>query len=336
MHYCPSYDIVYLKVMMIRLLPLALLFVLLLVGRTAADPTEPVPIERPHFTYYLDDPSIAPRVDSILIPVRRSLIQQLQDSLSYRPAIHIVHDQARFEALIGGYFPDWGAAAAAPPRQLIAIKSPEHFNLNRSLKELLAHEYSHLALAHRCKLGTPPRWFDEGLAMRVSMEWSWSDNLAMSKGAVFGQYIPLQDIEKVNRFGEAKAHLSYAEGYLAVNYLFDEYGVNAVNIFLDHVARGASHNEALLASTGSDYEDFEAEFFASLTNRFNVTSLFMDTIFFWMGLALILIIGGALKLRQRRKLYKEWDEREKLHSTDFDYGDPDNPEQTDDDEPWRQ
>jgi hypothetical protein len=33
--------------------------------------------------------------------------------------------------------------------------------------------------------------------------------------------------------------------------------------------------------------------------------------------------------------YKKWEEDEKYQSTDFDYGDPDNPEQIDDeDEPW--
>jgi len=36
-----------------------------------------------------------------------------------------------------------------------------------------------------------------------------------------------------------------------------------------------------------------------------------------------------------KEYYKKWEEEEKLHSTDFDYGDPDNPEQTDDEEPWQ-
>ena len=62
----------------------------------------------------------------------------------------------------------------------------------------------------------------------------------------------------------------------------------------------------------------------------------MDTIYFWLALALIVIIGGAMNFKKRRRYYEQFEEDEKLHSTDFDYGDSDNPEQIDDeDEAWR-
>ena len=48
-----------------------------------------------------------------------------------------------------------------------------------------------------------------------------------------------------------------------------------------------------------------------------------------------LIIGFFLALRRRRQYYRKWEEEERLASTDFDYGDPDEPERPDDDEPWR-
>ncbi len=322
---------------MTRLYSILVLITVVLAGfPAAADQQWPEPIEREHFTYYLDTPHHAPLIDSVLGRTRALLIQLLGDSLSYRPAIHVVSDLGRFEQLIGGHFPDWGAAAAVPTRRLMAIKSPDHFNLNRSLDELLAHEFSHLALAHRCRQGTAPRWFDEGLAMMVSSEWGWSDNLAMSKGVVFGQVIALTDIQRVNHFNESQAHLAYAESYLAVKYLFDDYSINAVNVFLDRIAAGESHDVALLAATGSNHDGFDKEFLASLHNRFNLVSLFMDTIYLWIALAVVLIAGGVRSIRRRRQYYEELDEHDKLHSTDFDYGDPDNPEQPDDDEPWRQ
>jgi len=49
----------------------------------------------------------------------------------------------------------------------------------------------------------------------------------------------------------------------------------------------------------------------------------------------VVIVGFFLRYRKKKKKYEEWDEDEKYHSTDFDYGDPDNPEQVDDeDKPW--
>jgi hypothetical protein len=260
----------------------------------------------------------------------------LHDSLPYRAKIYIVGDSRLLEELSGGHFPDWGAAVAVPAGRKIVIKSPDRFDLGRSLGELLAHEYAHLALAHRCRVFSPPRWFTEGMAMNVSTEWSWWDNLTVSRAAVFGQLMPLEEIELVNRFPKSKAGVAYAQSYLAVKYLFDDYGVEGVNIFLDSIAAGGSVDAALMGATGSDLAGFDAEYRAMLARHFNFGSLFMDTIWLWLVLALIVLVGGILRFRKRRQYYRKWEAEERYQSTDFDYGDPDHPERIDDDdEPWR-
>ncbi len=304
-------------------------------------------VETEHFVYYLSTPKLKPTVDSVLDVSRRQLHDLLRDTLEYKPEIHIVDNQAEFDSLILGKFPDWGAAAAIPALHMIVIKSPYHFNVNRPLEELLAHEYSHLALAARTGFYLAPRWFDEGLAMKVSQQWTWSDNLTLSKAGVFRQFLTLDTIEYVNRFGEGPAHVAYATSFQAVNYLYKQYGTEAVNRFLDHVAQGKSVDSALMASTGSNYADFEKEFRVYLEERFNATSLLADTMYFWLALAFILILGGYLQWRRRRAYYKQWEREEKYESKDFDYGDPAESEKTDtdefedpdnfddDDEPWR-
>ena len=289
-------------------------------------------IETQHFIYYLSVPKLKPAVDSALASARQQLQSLLCDTLSYRPEVHIVDNLQEFDSLIGGKFPDWGAAAAVPTRQLIVIKSPMHFNVNRSLSELLAHEYSHLALADRTGFYSAPRWFDEGLAMSVSKEWVWSDNLAMSKAAVFRGLLTLDTIEFVNRFSEGPAHVAYGTSFLAVNYFYKQYGADAVNLMLDSIARGVSVSAALLAATGSNYHDFEAEFRVYLDGRFNASSLLADTMYFWLVLAFILIAGGYLQWRRRRSYYKKWEREERYESKDFDYGDSDKPESPDVDE----
>lgn len=313
--------------------PRILLIALLLLSTQASAALER--IETDHFVFHMSTPVLKDKADSALAIARTRLKILLRDSLDYKPDIFIADDLPQFDSLIGGKFPDWGAAAAIPVRRQIILKSPYRFNLNRPLEELLAHEYSHIALAHRTGFYAAPRWFDEGLAMVVSMEWSWSDNLAMSKAAVFHQLLALDTIEYVNRFTEGPAHVAYASSYLAVSYLYKQYGHDAVNQMLDSIARGRSIDIALLAATGSNLRDFESEFRVYLDGRFNVTSLMADTMYFWLALALILILGAYLQFRRRRKYYKKWEEEEKYQSTDFDYGDPDNPEEADDDEPWR-
>jgi hypothetical protein len=289
-------------------------------------------METEHFIYYLTVPKLKPTVDSALASARLQLSAMLKDTLGYRPEIHVVDNQPEFDSLIGGKFPDWGAAAAVPTRRMIVIKSPMHFNINRSLTELLAHEYSHLALADRTGFYAPPRWFDEGLAMTVSKEWSWSDNLAMSKAAVFRGLLALDTIEFVNRFSEGPAHVAYATSLLAVSYLYKQYGSEAVNLMLDSIARGVSVDAALLAATGSNYSDFEAEFRVYLNGRFNAASLLADTMYFWLALAFVLILAGYLQWRRRRAYYKKWEKEDRYESKDFDYGDSDKPETPDVDE----
>jgi hypothetical protein len=294
------------------------------------------PVEREHFIYYFDNTSQIDRADSILEKTRSQMIVLVQDSLSYKPAVYVLNNIDEFNKVIRGKIPDWGAAAAFPERRLMAVKSPDKFQVGKPLEELLAHEYSHLLLHHRTGFKRAPRWFDEGLAMLVSFEWDWTDNLAMSRAGTFGQFIKLREIEQMNRFGEAKAELAYAQSYLAVEYMYREYGANAISRFLGVIASGHSLDSAFSASIGGTFSEFEEEYNTYLKGRYNIASLFMDTMVFWLFLALIVIVAAFVRYKRRRQYYKKWAEDEKLQSKDFDYGNPDKTEQADEeDEPWR-
>jgi hypothetical protein len=293
-------------------------------------------VERAHWVYYFDDPSFVPIADNVLDSLRPRLNHLLGDSLSYRPSIYIVNSLPRFQELVRSKFPDWGAAAAIPLNKMVVIKSPRLFNINKSIEELLAHEYAHLAIHERTGFHEPPRWFDEGLCMYVSTEWNWSDYLALSKAAIFGQLIPLDSIEYLNRFNESKAHVAYAQSFLTTRYFYEEYTARSVQVFLDSIRAGRSVSQSLVASTGSNYGEFNDEVHLYITKHYNISTLFMDTMFLWLGLAIIVLIAVFVRYRKRRQYYRKWEQEERLRSTDFDYGDPDHPERIDDeDEPWR-
>lgn len=298
---------------------------------------EPTPIERSYVSYFLDNPSFLSEVDSALVTARAKLHMLLRDTIDYKPSLYLVGDLGRFAELVGGKFPDWGAAAAIPSRGRMVIKSPDRLSTFRPLSELVMHEYAHLALADRLGVREAPRWLDEGLAMYVSLEWGWSNNLAMSKAAVFRQFVSLSEIDRVNRFNSSRAELAYAQSCLAVKYFIDQYGINALNMMLDEIVRGKPLDTALMASTGSTLAGFEEEFHEFLTQRYNILSLFMDTFWFWIALAFIVVIGGFLSFRRRRAYYRKWEEEDKLESRDFEYGDAETPEQPDedDDDAWR-
>ena len=64
-------------------------------------------------------------------------------------------------------------------------------------------------------------------------------------------------------------------------------------------------------------------------------SFFIDTIYLWIFLALVVAVGFILYLRRRKRYFARWEDEERLESRDFDYGDSDDPEHIDDeDKPW--
>ncbi|MBN2227079.1 MAG: hypothetical protein JW763_06910 [candidate division Zixibacteria bacterium] len=313
---------------------LVLSFLLVCSPVVLADSADTVAI-RPHFRYISPTAQFIPEVEKAITDARSTLTEILQDSLAFVPDIYIVNNLARFRELVGSVFPDWGAAAALPYRNVIVIKSPAHFNLGKSLTELVKHEYAHLALAHRLGAARAPRWLDEGVAMYTSAEWGWQQNLSMSRAMIFRGTVPLYEIERLNSFPEGQAQTAYAESYLAVKYLLDMYEVESFIVLLDQLREHQSLDAALEMATGAGYREFDREFFNYLAKRYNWVSVFVDTYFLWIFLAIVVFIGFMLQYRRRRKYYRKWEEEEKYQSTDFDYGDPDNPEQVDDeDKPW--
>jgi hypothetical protein len=245
--------------------------------------------------------------------------------------VFIVTTQQAFDSLAGNAIPDWGAGVAIPFKHRIVIKSPRILPGDKSLGELVAHEYAHMVLASAVGYREVPRWLDEGLAMYMSAEWSWDDNLAMARAVIFGGEIPLSDIEHLNRFTAAKAQVAYAESFLAFKYFLDTYGRSSLRILLFGIASGKSFNDAMVAAIGANYGAFEQEFAGYLHGRYNIVSLLFDSNLFWILLAVIVIVGFLIVRLRRRRRIEELDEYDELHSTDFDYGEVEKP---DEDKPW--
>jgi len=246
--------------------------------------------------------------------------------------IYIVASQKRFDSLSGNAVPDWGAAVAIPLRRRVVIKSPRILAGEKSLGELVAHEYAHIALARAVLYQPVPRWLNEGMSMYVSAEWGWADNLSISWAVVLGSVVPLSEIEYLNRFQGDRVAVAYSESYLAFKYLIDTYGSSGLQIILSTIRAGGTFDEAFIAATGVEQDSFEREFLTFLNGRYNLLTVLFNSNIIWILLALLIIVGFILNRIRRRKKMNEFDEYEKYHSTDFDYGEVEKP---DDDEPWR-
>ena len=269
--------------------------------------------------------------DSVIAVTRGHIIALIgaipEDTLD----VHIVGTVARFDSLAGDFIPDWGAGVAIPHRKRIVIKSPLILTGEKSLGELVAHEYAHIALARAVRMQWVPRWLNEGFSMYMSTEWSWRDNLSAGMAVLMGYTARLAEIEKLNRFFSEKAEAAYAESYLAFTYFLDTYGKEGLRIFLAHSARNRDVDFCFMMATGGDYGDFQNEFSTFLLGRYNVLAVILDSNILWLFLALIIIIGFVINRLRRKSRMRELDEYDKLHSSDFDYGEIEKP---DEDKPW--
>ena len=116
------------------------------------------------------------------------------------------------------FVPPYAAGVAQPARSWMAVIlsrcGPYPFGDER---QTLTHELSHVLL-YRSLGFEPPRWFDEGLAMRVSGDWSGADDLwtALALPAVDRGSWRLQRVEADFAGGESQVRRSYAlsKGFL--------------------------------------------------------------------------------------------------------------------------
>jgi len=278
-----------------------------------------------------DIPADAAYADSVMRVTARRLTDLIGPLEINSLDIYIVTAETRFDSLSGSSIPDWGAAVAIPYRNRIVVKSPLILTGDKSLGELVAHEFSHIALSRALRHQQAPRWLDEGLAMYTSAEWGWGDNLAIGWAVVLGSVMPLSEIEKLNRFSSHRARVAYSQSYLAFKYFVDTYGRSGLAILINSLASGHDVDNAFVAATGADYGTYEREFSTFLHGRYNLVTIIFNSNVLWIALALLIVVGFILYRIRRKKRFEEFDEYEKYHSTDFDYGEVEEP---DEDKPW--
>lgn len=256
-----------------------------------------------HLQIKADIPSDSVYVDSVVRVTAQRLEALLGPMADDSLDIFVTASESRFDSLTGNALPDWGVGAAIPYRNRIVVKSPLIMSGEKTLGELVAHEYTHIAMARFLGQTQPPRWIDEGMAMYHSAEWGWTDNLAIGWAVVLERIIPLSEIENLNRFNARLAETAYSESYLAFKYFLDRYGQSGLHILLTDLQAKRSVDEAFVAATGADRRHFEEEFSEYLHGRYNLVTLFFDSQLIWVLAALIVLLGFILaRIRRRERM----------------------------------
>ena len=270
----------------------------------------------PRFEIHARDQNIASQVETILESSYRRISEFLEDSLTGAVTVHVTDNEREFTALVGNSFPDWGVACAIPDRNMIILKSPTRFKYYRPFSQVVAHELAHIFLGELSGEGRVPRWLDEGFAMYHSQEWRIGQDVAVARAVLTGSILPLSQIESVNAFRESKAQLAYAESFLAVSYLYGEFGEGTVKELVEHLSRGTSIDLAFMRTIGSNYLAFQMEFEKYVQTKYNWVSFLGDTFLLWIGLAFLIVLLYLIKRRRSARTVEKWELEELGYRSD--------------------
>jgi len=268
------------------------------------------------FDIFAHDPNLSLEVKGILGSSFQKLAEFLEDTAAGIITVHVVDTEAEFLSMVGRNFPDWGIACAIPSHDLIVLKSPLKFEYQRPFSQVVSHELAHILLGRFSRGARIPRWLDEGFAMYHSQEWRIGQDIAVARAVLTGSALPLSQIELMNAFKESQAQLAYTESFLAVSYLYREYGEGTVRELVGHLAEGSSLDAAFLRTIGSNYLSFQLEFGKYIETEYNWTSILGDTLAIWIGLAFLFIFLYFLKMHRAHKMLKRWKQEETREISD--------------------
>jgi LPXTG-motif cell wall-anchored protein len=262
---------------------------------------------------------LSARARSTLLPARTELADLLGQTINDTVRVFIASNRYDFDTAAFGGIPDWGAGVAIPSQDYISVLSPSGGDSPRSFEEVLRHELAHIAVSKRAGGRNIPRFMDEGFAMMFAHQWSFGDDITISKAQLTGSLYTLWEIDGVNMLNSTQARIAYAQSYLAVKYIIDTFGKGAFQSLLDGFRQGKSRDMVFQEVLGTSFIGFDKMFADYIKNNYHWIMILTDPIFLWIGLALLFILGFIILRRRNKDIYKKWEEEEKLESTDFDY-----------------
>jgi hypothetical protein len=209
----------------------------------------------------------------------------------------------RFDAYFADRLPDWGVGVAVAPGRLIALDHERIRNVGPGPEAVFMHEMAHALLfqaAHPVRL---PTWLHEGVAMRASGEWRFTDTLAV---ILEGRLPSLASLGGPFPQGGHAAQRAYRTSLLAVNWLEAEHGPGAVGRILAAVRQHGDWYAGFRAATGEDADTFARRFAGSMRLRYGWVLMLFRWPTLFVIVALVFLVGAVTKVvRNRRALARE-------------------------------
>jgi hypothetical protein len=173
------------------------------------------------------------------------------------------------------------------------------------IREVFAHESSHIALLTAARGRRLPRWFVEGFAAHQSGEGSFGRLTSLVRASVSGTLIPLRDLERSFPERHDIADLAYAQSAELVSYLLGAYGRRPFRVLLEALASGEEFFAALTRAYRRSIGEIEEEYLKDLQVRFNWVPIVTGSLTLWAAVTLLFLLAAWRKRRATRRRLEE-------------------------------
>jgi len=234
------------------------------------------------------------------------------DSANDRAPLHLIFYRVAEQRKTGIRLPEWGGGGAIGEDSIVIPVDRQSAFYRSDMERIILHEMVHIVLARAYGHLRLPRWFHEGMAMTLSGEIDFEEQVILSRAIITRSLVPLDSMERLNRFSQWRARVAYSQCHFAVGFLLDTYGFDLIPELLRESKSTRNFDTACLRVFGLTVEELETLLRKEMARRYRLLFFFADSSLFWIGVAALAVIAFvATVMRNRRKRARmEREERE--------------------------
>jgi len=221
--------------------------------------------------------------------------------------IYLTKSQAEFQSYSRSGFPEWAQAIAFVNKRMIVLRAESGDEVLR-LPQVLLHELVHIYMGILSPRKRIPTWLHEGLAQYLSHENLTMDEQVLIANALYSDRISyLGELDSMFAFSPLKARLGYALARSSVDFFVQQY---SLDILFDTLQQLNTHSvkQAFILTTGKEFIDFEAGWFAYIDEKYSWMFLVNADNLVW-AILILLFFAALIRLRfKNRKTRDTWDD----------------------------
>lgn len=218
-----------------------------------------------------------------------------------RHPLTIVFYKVSEQRKTGIRLPEWGGGGAIGGDTIVIPVDRVSAFYRNDLNRILLHEMVHCALDRAYGHLRLPRWFHEGMAMTLSGEISFEEQVLLSRAILTRTLIPLDSIEYMNRFVRERASIAYSQSHFAVDFLLTTYGLDLIPELLAASRKTRDFSVACFNVFGLTTPELEILLKKEMNRKYRIFYLFADYALVWLGILFLAVMAFIVTIIRNRK-----------------------------------